>query len=59
MLYQSGGAEKNSRLNALDGVAAKVNLKKRVAIVSIDRDVSNEEIKKTVENAGYQVIDIR
>lgn len=48
-----------SRLNTLDGVSAKVNLKKKIAIVSMEKDVSDEELKHAVEKAGYQVTDIR
>ena len=48
-----------SRLNALDGVAARVNLKKKTAVVSMEKDVSDEEIKTAIENAGYQVVEIR
>lgn len=52
-------ARVESSLNALDGVAAKVNLKKKTAVVSMERDVSDEQIKKAVENAGYEVVKIR
>lgn len=51
-------ARVESRLNALDGVSAKVNLKKKTAAVSMEKEVSDEQIKKVVENAGYQVVDI-
>lgn len=52
-------ARVESRLNALDGVSAKVNLKKKTAVVSMEKDVEDEMIKKAVENAGYEVIEIR
>lgn len=52
-------ARVESSLNALEGVSAKVNLKKKTAFVSMEKEVSDEQIKKTIENAGYQVIDIR
>ena len=51
-------ARVESRLNALDGVSAKVNLKKKTAAGSMEKEVSDEQIKKVVENAGYQVVDI-
>lgn len=51
-------ARVESRLNALDGVDAKVNLKKKTAFVSMEKDVSDELLKKVVENAGYEVMDI-
>lgn len=48
-----------SRLNTLDGVSAKVNLKKKTAVVSMEKDISDEQIKNAIESAGYQVTDIR
>lgn len=48
-----------SRLNALEGVSAKVKLKKKTAIVSMEKDVSEELLKKAVENAGYKVNEIK
>lgn len=47
------------RLNALDGVSAKVNLKRKTAVVSMEKNVEDEVIKKAIENAGYEVIEIR
>lgn len=48
-----------SRLNSLDGVSAKINLKKKTAVVSMEKDVEDEVIKKAIENAGYEVIEIK
>lgn len=48
-----------SRLNSLDGVLAKVNLKRKTAVVSMEKYVEDEVIKKAIENAGYEVIEIR
>lgn len=52
-------AHVENSLNALDGVSAKVNLKKNTAFVFMEKDVSDELLKKTVENAGYEVVAIR
>ena len=52
-------ARVESRLNALDGVSAKVNLKRKTAMVSMEKAVEDEVIKKAIENAGYEVVDIR
>lgn len=41
-------------LNALDGVAARVNLRKKMATILLEKDVSNELLEQTVEQAGYQ-----
>ena len=49
-------ARVESRLNSLDGVSAKVNLKRKTAVVSIEKDVEDEVIKKAIEDAGYEVL---
>ena len=43
-------------VNDIDGVAGKVNLRKKELLISMDREVSDEEIKDAVSKAGYQVI---
>lgn len=45
-------------LNALDGVQAQVSLEDKAAYVTIDGDISDETLKKTVEDEGYQVTGI-
>lgn len=52
-------ARVESRLNALDGVSAKVNLKRKTAVVSMEKEIGDDVIKNTIENAGYGVIEIR
>ena len=44
-----------SSLNELAGVSARVNLKKKTAIVSMEIEVSNDEIRAAIERAGYKV----
>lgn len=46
------------RINAIDGAAAKVNLKKNIAVVSMTRDVSDDEIIRAVERLDFKVRDI-
>ena len=46
-------------LNRLENVACKVSWKKKSAIVSYSKDVSNDLLKETVERLGYQVTEIR
>ncbi len=48
-----------SRLNELEGVSAKVNLKQKTAVVSMEKEVTDEELIKIVEKAGYQVSAVR
>ena len=45
-------------LNQLDGVSAKVNLEKNIAKVTMDREVSDEVLKTTVENLDFKVTGI-
>ena len=45
-------------INEIDGAAAKVNLKKGEAVVSLAKDVSDDQIRMVIEKAGYGVVDI-
>ena len=45
-------------LNALEGVEASVSLEEKAAYVKLTKDVSDELLKKTVEDEGYQVLEI-
>lgn len=42
-------------INALDGAAAKVNLRKKRADVSLSREIPDEDIIRAVEDAGFSV----
>ncbi len=55
MVCKNCAAHVQNALNSLEGVSAKVNLKKAEARVSAVRDVSDEEIRKAVSDAGYGV----
>lgn len=46
-------------LNDMEGVSATVNLKKKQAVVSMEREVSEEELRKVIEKAGYEVVEIK
>ena len=46
-------------INGIDGASAKVDLKKKQAVVSMEREISDEEIGTAVEDAGYKVREIR
>lgn len=46
-------------LNEMDGVAASVNLKKKEAVVSLEYEISDEQIRAVIEKAGYEVVEIR
>lgn len=45
-------------LNEMPGISARVNLKKKEARISMDREIENNTIKDTIENAGYSVTHI-
>lgn len=42
-------------INRIDGAVAKVNLKKKVAVVSYDRTISDDDLRAAVENEDYKV----
>ena len=45
-------------LNAIDGVAAKVNLKKNIAVVDLKKDVDDQILKDAVNEAGYEAVSV-
>lgn len=46
-------------LNSLPGVRAKVDLSKKTAVVESAQPVADEVLKKTVQEAGYEVVAIQ
>ena len=46
-------------LNRLDGVAAKVSWKKKTAVVSYSKEISDDLLRETANRLGYEVTDIR
>lgn len=42
-------------INAIDGAAVKVNLKKKTAVISMEKEINSEEIRAAIEKAGYTV----
>ena len=45
-------------LNAIDGIEAKVELKKNRAVINLKKDVSDQILRDTVTEAGYEVVAI-
>lgn len=45
-------------LNAIDGVTAKVDLKKKRAVVNLTGSVEDQTLKNVVTEAGYEVVSI-
>ena len=46
-------------INSIDGAAAKVNLKKKEAVVFMEKEIADEVIRSAIEKAGYSVVEIR
>ena len=46
-------------INKIDGASAKVSLKNETAVISYDRPVEDETIRRAVEDAGFQVVSIK
>lgn len=46
-------------LNNIEGIEAKVFLETNTAELKLTRDVSNDELKKTIDMIGYEVTDIK
>lgn len=42
-------------VNRIDGAVCRVNLKKKLAVVSYSKPVADDEIRKAIEEAGYEV----
>lgn len=45
-------------LNRVDGVKARVNVGAKCALVNCDGDITNADLIRAVQNAGYDVIKI-
>ena len=46
-------------INNIDGAAARVNLGKKEAVISLAREISDEELKAAIEGVGYEIVEIR
>lgn len=45
-------------LESIDGVKAKIDLKKKQAVVTLRSEVSDELLTKAVTEAGFQVVSV-
>lgn len=48
-----------SRLNELEGISTRVNLRNKTATVLMEKEVSDERLRRVIENAGYEVVEIK
>lgn len=46
-------------INDLQGAVAKVDLKKKTAVVSMNREINDNVLREAIEKAGYTVVEIR
>ncbi len=45
-------------INEIEGASARVHLKKKQAVVEMDREIPDEALIEAVENAGFEVLKI-
>ncbi len=45
-------------INRIDGASAVVNLKKKIAVVSYDREIKDEDIRRIIAEQDYTVVAI-
>ena len=46
-------------INSIDGVSAKVNLRKKEAVVQYEREVDDADITRAIEALDYRVVSIK
>ena len=46
-------------INKVAGASAKVDLSQNEAVVSYDRELDEEELKRMVKDAGYRVVSVK
>lgn len=46
-------------LNAIPGVEAKVDLKKKIAVVTLTTDVADDVLMNAVQSAGYEPVSVK
>ena len=52
-------AKATKALNAIDGVEAKVDLKKKIAKVTISKDVDDKVFKDALNEVGFEATSIK
>ncbi len=56
MVCDNCSARIHNALNSIDGVNAKVNRSKGLAVVKLGREFEEEKLKKAVTDLGYEVV---
>ncbi len=52
-------ARVHNALNSLDGVSARVNGKKKIAVISLEKDVDDQVLSDVITGLGYTVVSIK
>ncbi len=47
-----------AKFNEMEGISAKVSLETKTAAISYEHAITNEEIEKVVEFAGFEVVEV-
>lgn len=48
-----------SALDAIEGIEAKVNLAKKTAFITVKQPVTDDVLRKAIEDAGYSVVEVK
>ncbi|WP_294414175.1 heavy metal-associated domain-containing protein [uncultured Ruminococcus sp.] len=46
-------------INSIDGVSAKLDLRKKQAVVKYDKEIADDTLVKEIENIGYKVVAVQ
>ena len=52
-------ATKIVSIEGIDGASCEVNLKKKIAVIKLDKSVDDDTIRRTIERLDFKVLDIK
>ena len=47
------------QINRIDGASCEVNLKKKTAVIKLDKPVDDDTIRRSIERLDFKVLDIK
>lgn len=59
MTCENCAARVTRAINDLDGLSARVELRKKQVVVSMARQADDQELREVIEKAGYRVVGFR
>ena len=60
MMCEHCAAHVEGALSKIDGVkSAKVDLKKKTALVKADREIGHDEFDQAISKAGYKLVEVK